>query len=88
MQGKIKFSGSQTYKNLQAAFAGESQASMKYRYYSSQAKKDGFVWLSKVFDESSLSEKEHAEIWFKIMKNDGALNGAIPDTTTNLKGCS
>ncbi|MDR2846926.1 MAG: rubrerythrin family protein, partial [Mycoplasmataceae bacterium] len=63
----------------------ESQASMKYRYYSSQAKKDGFVWLSKVFDESSANEKEHAEIWFKILKNDGATNGTMPETVKNLK---
>jgi rubrerythrin len=56
------FKTSQTYKNLQNAFAGESQAANKYRYYSAKAKKDGFVYLSKVFEESSNNEVEHAKI--------------------------
>jgi rubrerythrin len=60
--GKDQFKKSQTYKNLLAAFAGESQASMKYRLFASQAKKEGLVHVSNVFEESSRNEKEHAEI--------------------------
>jgi rubrerythrin len=58
----MNFKKSQTYKNLQSAFAGESQAAMKYRFYSSQAKKDGYIFFSKVFEETAGNEKEHAEI--------------------------
>jgi rubrerythrin len=71
--------GSQTEKNLQIAFAGESQAHMKYTYYSSQAKKDGYVQISNIFAETAGNEKEHAELWFKALHG-----GAIPATTQNL----
>jgi rubrerythrin len=59
---KNNFKTSQTYKNLLSAFAGESQASMKYRFFASQAKKDGLLHIANVFEESSKNEKEHAEI--------------------------
>ena len=70
---------SKTYENLLAAYAGESQARVKYEYYASRAKKDGFVQMSNIFDETSRNEKEHAKIWFKL------LHDGIPETTDNLK---
>ncbi len=71
--------GSQTEKNLMTAFAGESQARNKYTYYASKAKKDGYVQIAKIFEETAANEKEHAEIWFKLLHD-----GQIPDTLTNL----
>ena len=59
--------GTKTEKNLQEAFAGESQARNKYTYYASKAKKDGFVQISNIFLETAANEKEHAEIWFKYL---------------------
>jgi rubrerythrin len=76
----MELKGSRTEANLMAAFAGESQARNKYTYYASKAKKDGFVQISKIFEETAANEKEHAEIWFKLLKG-----GEIPDTATNLK---
>ena len=70
---------SKTYENLLAAYAGESQARVKYEYYASRAKKDGFVQMSNIFDETSRNEKEHAKIWFKLLHN------GVPETTENLK---
>ena len=70
---------SKTYENLLAAYAGESQARVKYEYYASRAKKDGFVQMSNIFDETSRNEKEHAKIWFKL------LHDGVPETTGNLK---
>ena len=72
--------GTKTEKNLQDAFAGESQAHTKYLYYASKAKKDGFVQLSNIFIETALNEKEHAKIWFKYLHG-----GSIPTTTANLE---
>lgn len=69
-----------TEKNLQTAFAGESQARNKYTYYASQAKKEGFVQISKIFEETANNEKEHAKIWFKLLHGD-----AMPETLVNLK---
>ena len=63
-----------------AAFAGESQARNKYTYYASKAKKDGYVQIANIFEETAANEKEHAKIWFKLLHD-----GAIPDTMTNLK---
>jgi rubrerythrin len=57
--------GTKTLENLMAAFAGESQARNKYTFYASQAKKDGFVQIQKIFEETAANEKEHAELWFK-----------------------
>ena len=74
-----KYEGTQTEKNLQAAFAGESQARNKYTYYASKAKKDGYVQIAKIFEETANNEKEHAKIWFKLLHD-----GEIADTATNL----
>ena len=71
--------GSKTEANLQAAFAGESQARNKYTYYASKAKKDGYVQIAQLFEETANNEKEHAKIWFKL------LNGGIKDTAENLQ---
>ena len=71
---------SQTKKNLETAFAGESQAHTKYRYYSSQAKKDGYVQISDIFMETAKNESEHAKLWFKYLHG-----GAVPGTLDNLK---
>ena len=72
-----KYKGTQTEKNLQAAFAGESQARNKYTYFASVAKKQGFEQISALFLKTAENEKEHAKIWFK------ELNG-IGDTAANL----
>ena len=74
----MELKGSQTEKNLWAAFAGESQARNKYTYYASKAKKDGFVQISNIFQETADNEKEHAKIWFKLVQG-------IGDTADNLK---
>ena len=75
-----KYAGTQTEKNLEAAFAGESQARNKYTYYASKAKKDGYVQIAALFEETANNEKEHAKIWFKLLHD-----GGIPDTMTNLE---
>lgn len=77
----IKYSGTQTEKNLEAAFAGESQARNKYTYFASRAKKDGFEQISAIFQQTADNEKEHAKIWFK------ELNG-IGDTAANLEAAA
>ena len=59
--------GTKTEKNLMEAFAGESQARNKYTYYASQAKKEGYVHISKIFEETANNEKEHAKLWFKLL---------------------
>ncbi len=71
--------GSKTEANLATAFAGESQARNKYTYYASKAKKDGYVQIAELFLQTAGNEKEHAEIWFKL------LHDGIADTATNLK---
>lgn len=76
----MNFADSQTKKNLEAAFAGESQAHTKYRYYASQAKKDGYVQIQNIFLETAGNEAEHAKLWFKCLHD-----GKVPDTVTNLK---
>ena len=72
-----KYAGTQTEKNLEAAFAGESQARNKYTYFASKAKKEGFEQISALFLKTADNEKEHAKMWFK------ELNG-IGDTAENL----
>ena len=72
-----KYAGTQTEKNLEAAFAGESQARNKYTYFASKAKKDGFEQIAALFLETADNEKEHAKLWFK------ELNG-IGNTAENL----
>ena len=71
--------GTKTEKNLLTAFAGESQARNKYTYYASQAKKEGYEQISKIFIETADNEKEHAKIWFKLLHE-----GCIPKTAANL----
>lgn len=75
----VELKGTKTEKNLEIAFAGESQAHTKYQYYASKAKKEGYVQISELFLETSKNEKEHAKIWFKILHGDD-----VPDTITNL----
>ncbi len=74
----MQLKGTKTEKNLQTAFAGESQARNKYTYYASKAKKDGYEQIAAIFEETANNEKEHAKMWFKL------LNGGIPDTVANL----
>lgn len=76
----MKIKGTKTEANLQFAFSGESQASIKYMYYSSQAKKDGYQQIADIFEETSRNEKEHAKLWFKLLND-----GAVPKTPQNLK---
>ena len=63
----MDFKESKTYANLMAAFAGESQARNKYTYYASEAKNNGYYQISKIFEETAGNEREHAEIWFKLL---------------------
>ena len=72
-----KYAGTQTEKNLAAAFAGESQARNKYTYFASKAKKEGYVQIAQIFEETAANEKEHAKIWFKLL-------GGIGTTAENL----
>lgn len=76
----MDFENSQTKKNLETAFAGESQAHTKYRYYASKAKKDGYVQISNIFAETAGNESEHAKLWFKYLHD-----GAVPGTLDNLR---
>ena len=71
--------GTKTEQNLNAAFAGESQARVKYQFYASKAKKEGYEQISAIFQETSDNEKEHAKIWYKL------LHDGVADTMTNLK---
>ena len=76
----MELKGTKTEKNLMEAFAGESMARNKYTYYASKAKKDGFVQISKIFEETAANEKEHAKMWYKYLNG-----GSVSDTATNLK---
>ena len=71
--------GTKTEKNLMEAFAGESMARNKYDYWASKAKKDGYVQIAAIFEETAKNEKEHAKMWFKYLEG-----GAIKATTDNL----
>ena len=71
--------GTKTEQNLREAFAGESMARNKYSYYASKAKKDGYVQIAAIFEETANNEKEHAKIWFKLLHD-----GAVPSTEVNL----
>ncbi len=73
-----KYSGTQTEKNLEAAFAGESQARNKYTYFASRAKKDGFEQIAAIFQHTADNEKEHAKMWYK------ELNDGVGTTAENL----
>lgn len=76
-----KYAGTQTEKNLQAAFAGESQARNKYTYFASVAKKEGYEQIAELFLKTADNEKEHAKLWFK------ELNG-LGNTAQNLKAAA
>lgn len=78
-ENAMELKGSKTEKNLQTAFAGESQARNKYTYYASKAKKEGFVQIAKIFEETANNEKEHAKLWFKFLHD-----GNVPETAANL----
>lgn len=79
--GKNKYAGTQTEKNLEAAFAGESQARNKYTYFASVAKKEGYEQISSLFQKTADNEKEHAKMWFKELMG-------ISDTPGNLKAAA
>ena len=72
--------GTRTEECLKAAYAGESQAHTKYLFYASRAKKDGYVQMANIFEETARNEKEHGKIWFKYLQG-----GEIPATEANLK---
>ena len=75
--------GTKTEKNLQEAFAGESQARNKYSYWASKAKKDGYVQIAAIFEETANNEKEHAKMWFKLLEG-----GSIKSTPENLEAAA
>ena len=76
-----KYAGTQTEKNLEAAFAGESQARNKYTYFASKAKKEGFEQIAALFLKTAENEKEHAKMWFKELEGIGS-------TADNLKAAA
>ncbi len=76
-----KYAGTQTEKNLEAAFAGESMARNKYTYFASKAKKDGFEQIAEIFLKTADNEKEHAKLWFKELYGVGS-------TDENLKSAA
>ena len=78
-EAKPVLKGSQTEANLQTAFAGEPQARNKYTYFASKARKEGFVQIAAIFEETAKNEQEHAKIWFKLLHG-----GAIGSTAENL----
>ncbi len=75
-----KYAGTQTEKNLMAAFSGESEARNKYTYFASKAKKEGYEQIADIFLETAENEKEHAKLWFKALHG-----GSVPKTVENLK---
>ena len=78
----MNLKGTKTEENLKKAYQGESGAFTKYLYYASRAKKDGYVELSSIFEETANNEKEHAKIWFKHLHG-----GSVPSTEENLDDC-
>ena len=76
-----KYAGTQTEKNLQAAFSGESQARNKYTYFASKAKKEGYEQIAALFLKTADNEKEHAKMWFKELEG-------IGDTKANLEAAA
>ena len=71
--------GTKTEQNLKEAFAGESMARNKYSYFASKAKKDGYVQIAAIFEETAANEKEHAKLWYKYLNG-----GSVSDTMANL----
>jgi rubrerythrin len=91
---KLDFKGSQTEKNLLAAFAGESQARTRYTFFASQAKREGFEQISAIFEETSGNEKEHAQLFFNHLRG-GIVEitaaypaGTVANTVENLKAAA
>lgn len=76
-----KYAGTKTERNLEEAFAGESQARNKYTYFAAKARQDGFEQIAQIFETTAANEKEHAEIWFKEL-------GGIGATSQNLKSAA
>ena len=75
--------GTQTEKNLQEAFCGESQARNKYTFFAKQARKEGYQHIADIFDETANNEAQHGKIWFKLLNE-----GNIPSTIDNLKSAA
>ena len=75
--------GTKTERNLQEAFAGESQARNKYSYFASKARKEGYEQIASIFEETAQNEKEHAKLWFKMLNG-----GEISDTMANLRAAA
>ncbi|MBI4801929.1 MAG: rubrerythrin family protein [Elusimicrobia bacterium] len=90
----MKIKGSKTEKNLMAAFAGESQASNRYTYFAGAAKKEDYIQVSKIFEETAEQEKEHAKRFFKFLEGGEAMveaafpAGVIGGTAANLKAAA
>lgn len=79
----MELKGSKTEANLRAAFSGESEARNKYTFFASKAKKDGYVQIAEIFEETANNEKEHAKLWYKILNG-----GELSDTMSNLENAS
>lgn len=79
----MELKGTKTEKNLQEAFAGESQARNKYTYFASKARKEGYEQIADIFEETARNEKEHAKLWFKYLEG-----GDIKDTASNLEAAA
>lgn len=79
----MELKGSKTEKNLIEAFSGESQARNKYLFFASQARIEGYEQIAKIFEETARNEKEHAELWFKLLNN-----GEFSSTVENLKSAA
>ena len=83
MYKMAELKGTKTEANLQAAFAGESQAHTKYQYFAAKAKEEGYVQIHDIFMETSKNEREHAKIWYKLLHDE-----EIPDTIANLNAAA
>lgn len=79
----MNLKNSKTYENLKSAYDGELKASAKYEIYGMKAKEDGYIQIGDIFDETSRNEREHAEIWLKLLEG-----GEVPSTYDNLKEAS
>lgn len=75
----MELKGSKTELNLIAAFAGESEARNKYTYYASKAKKDGYMQIANLFEETAANEREHAKLWFKLLHGIGTTEENLKD---------
>lgn len=75
----MELKGSRTEQNLIAAFAGESEARNKYTYYADKARKDGFMQIANLFEETAANEKEHAKLWFKLLHGIGTTEENLKD---------